>query len=1569
MQIFATDLDEGALATAREGRYPRSIEADVSAERLKRFFVDEGTHYRIDRQVRDLVLFATHSVVREPPFMRLDLITCRNVLIYLERALQQHVNSIFRYGLKAEGYLFLGTAETADTSDNHFAMVDRDARIYRALPTRPEFVPILAAHGAWNAGRPALTESRLATARLDAGEVLGESHAAGLEASAPPSALVDAGQGVLHLSPTAGRFILLSAGPLSSRLPSIVRPELRLDLKLALDRAFDAQQPTITRPIVVVMEGESRRVSLYVAPLPAGEGSAPRAIVYFLDSGPGSPEGGEEPMRPPDELQHLHGELKAAQEAELAGRIRHESALQELRASNEELQSLNEEYRSTAEELETSKEELQSINEELQTVNAELKSKLGIISAAHNDLQNLTASSEIGTLFLDLDLRIRMFTPRVAELINVADADVGRPLTNFTHRLDYADIAADVRRVSRDLTPLETEVRTLDGHWFTVRIRPYRTLDGKVEGAVVTFDDNTDRKLAREALRGSEEKYRSLFETIDEGFTIIEMVRDDDGRLDFIYREMNHAFARMTGFPPTPGQRARDLMPDIEDDWLEYYDRVASSGVPEEKEGFQVDAARWYRTNATRLGSAGSQLLAVVFEDISERKRTEQLLRESESWLAAQKDAFRAAMGDVPLGRSLGILAAWVNENAADGRRCAFYMANGNGDGLRHVVGMTEEYARAVDGLATSPESLTWKLAGATGRPVITRDVLADPAWQEWTGLATDHGYRGCWSFPVETAAGKLIGSLVEYLPEPREPTARDRESAAAVTHAAAIILSRYRQNEERTRAEAALRESEELRRIALESGGMGAWKWNTRNRSVQSDDVVQSLWGVSASDQPHPVSVYADLMYPEGAAWLEAVMAKRIAPGEEFQAQVQVASEAESSRWMEFRGRAARDRPWIINGVTFDITEQRLAGQKLRESEERFQALFAASPVPSVVLAPNSPDFTVTAANDAYLAATLTTRDGLIGRRLFDVLTDDPGRPGPLGADALALSLDRVLASGRPDAMERVRYDIATADGGFEPHWWLAINAPVLDASGQVKTIIHQVTRMTELHLAEEAEREYQEQQAFLLKLSDALRPRTDPVDVQAVAMTMLVERLDVVRASYFEMEEDDDAFRLAVRVEREASPVAERMRLSELPPMLGDACRAGRSLAVGDTGGEGDPLVEPGADAASGVAAWAAVPLLRNGRLAAWIGVHSRTRRDWSAGELKTLDDAAERTWGAVERARAETALRDSERRQQLLIEGVPQLVWRAVQDGRWTWASPQWTEYTGQSESDSHGYGWLDPVHPDDRGRLKEVWAGAMTRGEYQADYRIWHAAEGRYRWFQSRATPARDEIGEIVEWLGTSTDVDDLRQLQERQEVLVAELQHRTRNLITVVRAVSQQTQREVASMEEFRDRFGDRLSALSRVQGLLSHLSAGQRVMFDELLRSELAALGAPEDKVTLDGPTGVPLRSATVQTFSLALHELATNAVKYGALAPGGGHLAVRWETTVSDNGTAWLRVDWRETGVDMTHVKDRSQGGGYGRELIERALPYQLDAKTTYEMTADGVHCTIAVPAPGTMA
>lgn len=331
---------------------------------------------------------------------------------------------------------------------------------------------------------------------------------------------------------------------------------------------------------------------------------------------------------------------------------------------------------------------------------------------------------------------------------------------------------------------------------------------------------------------------------------------------------------------------------------------------------------------------------------------------------------------------------------------------------------------------------------------------------------------------------------------------------------------------------------------------------------------------------------------------------------------------------------------------------------------------------------------------------------------------------------------------------------------------------------------------------------------------------------------------------------------------------------------------------------------------------------------------------------------------------------ALQRSEDRFRSLIEGMPQLVWRAIDTGIWTWSSRQWTDYTGQTRRDARGLGWLLMLHPDDRAAARAAWERAQADAELDFECRIFHVRENRYRRFRTRARAVRDMSGRVMEWLGTSTDVDDILQLQDEQRVLVAELQHRTRNLMGVVQSITTRTLRSTTSLAEFKERISDRLGALARVQGLLSRRETGIRVAFDLLLREELSAhldLDAPDldRKVRLDGPDGIALRSATVQVFALALHELATNAVKYGALSDKGRQLKVAWDIERAGPDHSRLRVDWRETGVDGVTETASSNGKGFGRELIERALPHQLGAKTTYAFEPGGVHCTIEVDVP----
>jgi two-component system CheB/CheR fusion protein len=493
-QLFASDLDAAALATAREGSYPLAIQADVSEDRLRRFFTREGDHYRIKREVRDLVVFAQHSLLKDPPFSHIDLVSCRNLLIYLDRDLQGQVCATFHYALRPNGYLFVGSSESIERQAL-FRTINRDARIFQAIE-RPRELPPLPR---------VITGPRLTQIPPLAGNYRepranhGLEHRQGLEAFAPPSMLVDEGHRILHVSETAGRFLLQPGGPLSTLAVDLVRPELKLDLQASLHRAFEQEQPTLTLPVAVQFNGTAKQVSLYVCPLKS-DGAAPTALVLLLEAGPVRSQT-EETLPPSDGndtqvVAQLRSELSATQAHLRTSREQYETITEELRASNEELQSINEEYRSTAEELETSKEELQSINEELQTLNNELKLKLDAVSRAHNDLQNLMSATDVATLFLSASLRINRFTPRLADIFSVTAGDEGRPISDFTHRLEYDQLASDARKVLADLALVERTIRSQEGRWYLMRMRPYRTIDDKIEGVVVTFVDVTERQEA-----------------------------------------------------------------------------------------------------------------------------------------------------------------------------------------------------------------------------------------------------------------------------------------------------------------------------------------------------------------------------------------------------------------------------------------------------------------------------------------------------------------------------------------------------------------------------------------------------------------------------------------------------------------------------------------------------------------------------------------------------------------------------------------------------------------------------------------------------------------------------------------------------------------------------------------------------------------------------------------------------------------------------------------------------------------------------------------------------------------
>nr|WP_229362379.1 CheR family methyltransferase [Sphingomonas sp. PL-96] len=948
VQIFATDLDARALGLARAGRYATSIEDHVRPDRLERWFVREGDTYCVSKELREMCIFSPHNLIKDAPFSRIDILSCRNLLIYLSTELQNRVIPIFHFSLQPGGVLFLGNSENVTRHQKLFAPVDRKNRVFRRLETATRVVPDFPLSARARGAEPLQSSypAVAAPARLS-GAVSRQAEAIA-ERYAPAYVIVDAQGDVLHFSGRTGRFLEPVAGMASLNLINLVHRDLRVDLRSAMHRAISEARRVELPRLVLRQDDRSVGVSLVVEPV--GTGDVTSLVVLFQDLGPVLDGAGAGDRLENGELvERLEAELRLTRDRLQATIEELESTNEELKSSNEEYQSINEELQSANEEMETSKEELQSVNEELQTVNGELGHRVAELGRSNSDLKNLLEATQIATLFLDNDLRVRSFTPFATEIFHLLETDVGRPLGHVVSRVDYPELQEDVRRVLKKLVPIERAVLDPETkRQFAAKVLPYRSVDNYISGAVLTFTDLTAVHQAETALRASEARLQALLSASSQ----------------LIFR-MNA-------------------------DWSEMIDMAGK--------GFLADT------------------------------------HESQAWMA-------------------------------------------------------------------------------------------------------------------------------QHIPKDERPR---------------------------------------------------------------------------------------------------------------FQAAI----------------------------------DQAIAAQDVFELEHQVCRV-----------------------------------DGTIG-------------------------------------------------------WAISRAVPITGADGEILE----------------------------------------------------------------------------------------------------------------------------------------------------WFGAASNI----------------------TGRREAEEALRDSEQRLHSLVEGLTQLVWRAVDSGHWTWASRQWREYTGQNESHSEGWGWLEPVHPDDRPIAREAWSRAAEQGGFEVEFRIRRSGDGAYRWFQMRATPLRDEQGDIVEWIGTSTDIDDLRELQEHQGVLVAELQHRTRNLIGVVRQMAQKTARASDTMEDFRERFRDRLDALARVQGLLSRLNDHDRVTFDELIRTELAAHGAEteESRILIDGPDGIRLRSTTVQTLAMALHELATNAVKYGALGQSEAQLAIRWRMSGEEDGAQpWLHIDWRETGVAMPPPDAAPQGSGQGRELIERALPYQFAARTTYVLEKDGVHCTIAMP------
>ncbi len=518
LQLFATDIDVSALEIAREGLYPKSISADVSPERLKQFFTEEDAdHYRVKKEVRETVVFAPQNLICDAPFSRLDLISCRNLLIYLEPEIQRQVIALFHFALRPDGYLLLGPSESIGPHADLFETLSKQWRLFRrtgALRAGAMTFPI--AQIPERERIPMHEFDNVAGTARDAGLV---AERLLLEEYGPAAVLVSPRFEILYFFGPAADYLELPAGRPTLYLMDLLRHGLRTRVRAACHQAARDETAIDVRDARMKRGGRFVRVHARVRSLTSPKHMHGMLLISFSDvdapTGDSDLANAVTAAAKPAELalaQQLELELKTTRE-ELQGSIEElESANEELQASNEEAMSANEELQSANEELETSKEELQSLNEELTTVNNQLEEKVQELERSNNDISNLLASTDIATVFLDTDMRIQRFTPQTAKLLNLRAGDTGRPLADLSPNFRDDSLLPDAGLVLERLTPLEKEIKTNDGAHYLRRIQPYRTRDNRIEGVVVTFIDITLRSEAEAAIRISEERYRILFE-------------------------------------------------------------------------------------------------------------------------------------------------------------------------------------------------------------------------------------------------------------------------------------------------------------------------------------------------------------------------------------------------------------------------------------------------------------------------------------------------------------------------------------------------------------------------------------------------------------------------------------------------------------------------------------------------------------------------------------------------------------------------------------------------------------------------------------------------------------------------------------------------------------------------------------------------------------------------------------------------------------------------------------------------------------------------------------------------